>query len=583
MAWMKNGLPDVSETGVQRLIVGAGWGALLLAVDPTGTGWMKGQESSLVHYLLVWPVLVVPFVLLAGLGQMRRRTLEIWAVIAALLAVLLVWHDLTRQPPGRYLSPSPLLIPMSAAFFFLTHQLVAAGDTARRWIAPYETLFAQASRQFVQFVLSVAMTGAFWAILGLGAGLFGLIGVKGFGQIIGQSWFIYLTTPVVFALAVQVADVRAGLIEGIRTLGLNLVSWLGPLLTLLCLAFLLFLPFTGLQPLWSTKAATPILLAAALVLAVLINAAYQDGRRDPPPAGLLKLSARVSAVSLTPLVALAAYATALRVGQYGLTPDRVVALAVIVVAAVLAGGYLLAALLPGGWMKRLEPTNITALVLALGVLLALFTPLADPARLSVDSQVARLTKGVTAPDRFDYTFLSLQAQRYGREALARLKQRQDHVGELARKADVLESASAAPRRLRAESYTALPKGTVLPPDFLATQWWEDQDDAPDCEAGTALTCEAFLADLDGDGAPEVLIETVLNNGPYGTVKAYRREPDGWKYFAQSETPLCGQDLPALRRDGARTVVAGLRDLVVGGRRLGFEPRSDCGSQPGTGR
>jgi hypothetical protein len=575
MAWMKNGLPDVSETGVQRLIVGVGWGALLLAVDPFGTGWMKAQEESLAHFLLVWPVLVTPFVLLAGLGQMRRRTLEIWAVAAALLAVLLVWHDIARQPPGRHPSPSPLLIPMSAVFFFLAHQLVAAGDAARRWIAPYETLFAQASRQFVQFGLSVAMTGAFWAVLGLGSGLFGLIGVKAFGQLIGQSWFVYLTTPVVFALAVQVADVRAGLIEGIRTLGLNLVSWLGPLLTLLCLAFLLFLPFTGLQPLWSTKAATPILLTAALVLAALINAAYQDGRRDPAPAVLLKLSARISAALLTPLVALAAYGTALRIGQYGLTPDRVIALAVLAVAAVLALGYLLAALLPGGWMKRLEPTNITALVLALGVLLALFTPLADPARLSVDSQVARLRKGLVKPDRFDFEFLARHGQRYGRAALDLLKRRPDQIGELARTADAPGRSEAPAPQFLSPQYVVYPKGAVLPPDFLSMRWRADEPGAPNCEAGGPLSCEAYLSDFDGDGAPEILVQVLINGHIYGPAQLYRREAGGWRYFARAAAPLCDEDLPALRRDGATVGAPAMRDLVVGGRRFGFQPEQAC--------
>lgn len=578
MAWMRNGRPDLSETGVQRLIVGLGWGALLLAVDPFGTGWLRGQAASLTHYLLVWPVLVTPFVLLAGLGQMRRRTLVIWAVAAALLAALLVWHDIARQPPGPFVGPSPLLIPMSAAFFFLAHQLVAAGDTARRWIPPYETLFAQASRQFVQFVLSVAMTGAFWAVLGLGSGLFGLIGVHALGQLISQSWFIYLTTPVVFALAVQVADVRAGLIEGIRTLGLNLVSWLGPLLTLLCMAFLLFLPFTGLQPLWSTKAATPILLTAALVLVALINAAYQDGQRDPPPAGLLRLSARVAGVLLTPLVALAAYATALRVGQYGLTPDRVIALAVVAVAAVLALGYLLAALPPGGWMKRLEPTNILAIVLALATLLALFTPLADPARLSVDSQVARLSKGLIAPDRFDFQFLARGGQRYGQAALKSLTRQAGKIGELARSANRPDESEPTAPAFVSPHYAVYPRGATLPADFLAKTWRSDQPGAPNCEGGT-ITCDAYLADFDGDGAPEILVQSLIRNRPYGPADVYRRDAAGWTLFARTLAPLCEQDVEPLRRDGARVGAPLMRDLLVNGRHVAVQVEHDCAAAP----
>lgn len=561
MAWTKNGRPDFGAAGPRRLLVGLIWGLLLLALDPMrGQGLIKGP--SLAQFMLVWPVLVTPFVLLAGLGQMRPRTLAIWAGASAMLAALLAWHDITRQGQGLH-EPSPLLVPMSAVFFFGLHQLVAAGDEARRWIAPYDRLFGQASRQAVQLVLSVAMTGLFWAVLGLGSALFGLIGVRAFGETIGQSWFAYPATTLVFALAVQIADVRTGLIDGLRVLGLNLLAWLGPLMTLLVLAFLLALPFTGLGPLWATKAATPILLAAAVVLIGLINAAYQDGLREPPPALPLRVSARVAGLLLIPLVALAAYATLLRVGQYGLTPDRVIALAVVVVTGLLALGYAAAAVLPGAWMKRLEIANIAGLILALAVLLALFTPIADPARLSVDSQVARLTRGLTPPDRFDYQFLRSRSERYGREALTVLKLRKDSIGELSRASDQPLTGGRNPPNMI--TFKAYPTGASLPADFLAQSWSPGGYETPECYS----TCGAVVLDLDGDGQAEVVVKQTR---PMTDLLVYRREAR-WTLVARSSSnQIVTEDAwAALEVGRATTVQAALRDVIAGDQRINFVP------------
>jgi hypothetical protein len=111
---------------------------------------------------------------------------------------------------------------------------------------------------------------------------------------------------------------------------------------------------------------------------------------------------------------LAAYALWLRIGQYGLTPDRVFAAAYLVVAAGFTVGYAVAALRPGAWMKTLEPTNLIMAAVSVLLLIALFTPIADPARLSVGSQVKRLETGKVAPDKFDFQFLRFEGGRYGR-------------------------------------------------------------------------------------------------------------------------------------------------------------------------
>ena len=72
-----------------------------------------------------------------------------------------------------------------------------------------------------------------------------------------------------FTCAIHVTDVRAGIVRGARTLKLTLLSWLLPIMALIAVTFLATLLFTGLEPLWSTRRATPVLLAAAAALVFL--------------------------------------------------------------------------------------------------------------------------------------------------------------------------------------------------------------------------------------------------------------------------------------------------------------------------
>ena len=223
-----------------------------------------------------------------------------------------------------------------------------------------------------------------------------------------------------FAMAVHLTDVRAGLTRGFRTVGLVLLSWLMPLMALLTAAFLVALLFTGLKPIWAYIGSSGMLLGAAATLIILINATYQDGQADTQAPFVLRWAARGTALLVTPLLVLAGIGIFLRIGQHGLTADRIVSLACLVIGVCYALGYAIAAVRPGPWMKPLERTNVYTAFVTLAVILALFTPIADPARISVGDQVSRLEHGKIAPDKFDYEFLRFKSGRYGRDALARL-------------------------------------------------------------------------------------------------------------------------------------------------------------------
>ena len=138
----------------------------------------------------------------------------------------------------------------------------------------------------------------------------------------------------------------------------------------------------------------------------------------------LRLGGSIAAVALVPLVAIAAYALALRVGQHGWTGERIVAAAAVVIAACYALGYAAAAfggsVLRAHWLRGIAPVNVAAAFVTILVLIALRSPLADPTRIAVSSQVVRLQSGKVAANKFDYNYLRWDGGRFGHEVLVTL-------------------------------------------------------------------------------------------------------------------------------------------------------------------
>jgi len=517
----------------------------------------------------------VPVVLLAGVGRLRPVTLVVWGVIATAVLNGLAFHDINRQ--GTQVAHpflSPTFMVFAAVALFIAHHLIVPADRERRLVAPFPAYFDAAWMAGVQLVLSLGFAGAFWLLLFLGAALFKVIGLTFLGDLIQKAWFAFPLTGLAFATAVQLTDVRDGLIRGVRAVALMLLSWLLLVMTVLAAGFLAALPFTGLKGLWDTGSATALVLSSAGALIVLINTAYQDGRADNQPPLVLRIAVQVASILLTPLIVIAVWGLMLRIDQYGLTPDRIIAAACALIGAVYALGYGLGAGIPlvrgSPWMKALEMTNIAVGVLTVAVILALFSPLADPARLSVADQVKRLEAGKVAPDKFDYRFLRFRSGKAGERAFATLVQSRDP--RIAREAAKIRDEQPwsrfgrlpEPPKPTANSVLiqSYPAGTVLPSSFVE-QFDQLIEVIGHCR--TESPCEARQLDLDKDGIAEVLIA----NG--SSIGAFKREADGrWIEWVQYSSPQC-LDATRLkgpfRNGGIETAEPAFPDLVVGGVRL----------------
>lgn len=565
--------------GPARLILGFAQGMVLLALHGA---WEAHQWPATEPWLmstLICVAFFIPITVLAGMGAMRFATLALWTLVASAVVAGLAMHSVWRETvvATRDAVSVPLLAALAAGLFIAYH-IVAAADADRRFIASYRSYFDIAAKNAVQLGLSLAFVGAFWLLLYLGAALFDLIKIGVVRTIIKEDWFVYPVTATVFAAAVHITDVQVGLINGARNLALMLLSWLLPVMTPLAIAFLLALPFVGLEPLWAAVSATGLLLVAAGVLAVLINAAYRDGEQEA--AWVLRLAARLAGFALVPLVAIAAYSLWLRIDQHGLTPERVVGAACIAVAALYAAGYGIGALWPGRWMRPLELTNIAAAFVGLGILIALLTPIADPARVAVDDQMRRLRMGLVGPETFDFAFLRDHAAKYGREALDRLRgdkssPRAQAIAQKAedaynRKVTVLPEVKVADVLVQ---LAVFPQGARLPDGFLQRDWTSERMfPSPGGCLGPEpqhRQCELYVIDVTGDQRPDVLVKL------WSRVHVFSEGADGkWRGIGYLDGCWNFDPSQALRAGRARAIPPEINDVEIDGRRVRVT-RSPC--------
>jgi hypothetical protein len=578
---------DARALGVSRLIAGGLQGLVLylLYLSTDTNSWPSTNPYWMAPLLMIW--VFVPLLFLQAVGTMRTSTLAIWTVAATALLAGLAWYDIWRQWEPNGLGSGTgdgamtfALVAFTVVGLFIAQSLIAAGDIERKYIASYAAYFDAAWKLGVQLALAVAFVAVFWGVLWLGAVLFNLIGLKFLETLIEKSWFAIPATTLAVAASIHVTDVRSKLVAGIRTVILTLLSWLLPLMTVIAVGFTLSLPFTGLTPLWATREAASILLTAAAVLVILINAAFQDGDPAHNRPVALRYAELIAAAILVPIVLIAAHALWLRVAQYGWTVERIATAATIAIALCYAFGYTVAALLSlrgGTWMNFASRVNVVTAFVVLGILLAMFTPLGDPARLSVNAQLARLKSGKVNPNAFDFAYLRSEGGRYGRKALADLS-KGDFGGSTKTIREMAAAALAGntipvgkPTKSDIERNVHVYPNTRALPRTMVDQDWQKTGGAPVCLTQPVSPCDGFFADLDGDGDEEVILITGGDPYWYGTV--LKAGPDKlWKVVA-SVNGHCAGMLDALKKGQVTTAMpaAVWRDWVILGVRLHPEP------------
>ena len=573
-----------------RLLIGIFQGVVLYLLTDAALHRTGIATVPLLFFPLLLVGLFIPPVLVVGMHRMRGARLAMWAVVFAAVVAVIGYHDAWRsagveiagvQSIGRagIALPSMAVAFYSGVIVFIAYCLVLAGEAARSWFAPYESYFEFSWKLGLQVWLSALFVCALFLVLGVGAALFWLLKLKFLAQLLRESWFDIPVSAMAFASALHITDVRPDIIRGTRTLVLSLLSWLLLVLVIIVGGFLASLPFAGLELLWATRSATWILLGVAAMKIVLVNAVFKGGGADQPPR-VLRVCMRISCLMLPVLMMLATYALALRIKQYGLTPHRILACAGMFVAFFYAAGYAWAALARTRSFARIAPVNVVAAWVSIAVLAALFTPLADPARLSVRSQVDRLLSGRVEPEKFDYDFLRFRSVRYGLQALARLQGEtkapnaatvRELSARAARQRDGVQLGAARPNASTlALNIVSRTPGQPVPASFLSTDWKRVTQNwmLPGCLNVAGAKCDAYLADLTGDHKANVVL--FPNGGSIGFV--FDQASDGvWQLVGKfSIAPNCTALRDALAKGTFQLVEPRLRDIEVNGKRIEME-------------
>lgn len=512
---------------------------------------------------------LIAFVFWAGLGVMRRYSLLSWGLLAATIVFFMVNHGNSNNTDnGAIATPNMIWI---VPFLFIAHELVSSADLARKPIAPYETYFDEAWKRGVQLQLSLIFTGVFWLIMVLGGKLLEIIGFKWLGDLIEEPWFWWPASGAAMAVSVHLGDVQPKLLSNFRNLVLSIFSWLLIIIVLIGGIFAVSLLFTGLKPLWDTKAATASLLGACVFLVLLINATYQNGENSINI--VLKWAVRIATFETAVFALIAAYSLWLRIDQYGFTTERVFASVGVIIASSYGVAYTIANFIPlrsSQFMPNIKNVNIGLAFLKVAVFFCILTPIADPERLSVNSQINHLLAGKTEISKFDWNYLRFESGKYGLKGLERLKK--DKNPEIAKKANdwaamaeqkwnseefVNTKTENAPR---IEGFVMVQGSKPLPPEFTNGKFIEYVPGSFAClDKNSKEKCHAKVMDLNNDGIDEIVFNSSWN------LSFFKRTEKGWQFVNSIATLRPEQEL-AFKNGDVKAIPPQWQDLEIGGAR-----------------
>lgn len=543
---------------------------------PATVPWVFEPLALLLIYLPPLAMLSRP--------RISRRNAAVWLFAVAAVIAAIALHDATRGAPRQSDEGAPW--PSAEVWFslgaalFVAYSVAIVGIRERTLRPSYGELFAVATQTFLQLALAGVFVGVFWLLLYAGDELLKLVSIEVLGELMRRSWFSYPATTLAFAAALTLADARPALINGIRSVVVALFSWLLPVVAAIVLLFLAGLPFVSLEALWESRMSAGLLLGMSAALVFFLNCAYQSGADGQPPTGIRRIAATCAAVEILPLVALAAWGLSLRVGQYGWSADRVTAAATMVVAGVVGLGYAIAAIPRGPWLKRIEATNLAAAYVFVAVMVGLHTPIADPARLMVADQLARLRSGAAAPETFDYAALKFDGARWGKAALLALAEDAGAPESSRSKAkDALQQSwrysppleiSTSEAFLR--SVKVFPQGREVPEGLFEAIMATQDRMTLGCPATQGQRCTVIFVAMRPDGPESVIF--------YDRVRARLFEPQagsGWRQVGVVEGAMhCPSVREALGRGEYRLEPHEFPNLRVGSRVLSVTPVSPRG-------
>lgn len=390
----------------------------------------RGASSPSLNFGLAALVAVSSLSFVLGVERRRWQWAALFSAFWGLVIGLIAWrmaHYASSGDLWGWPLLSGILAVLIATPFFQTRRDVAAnGRQWRLWQLPYARLHDHAWTDAVIGAAALIFSGISLLLMLLIGGMFGLIDIDVISDLLEESWFRWMLAGASFGGAVGLLRERDRLVSVMQRLVMVVLSILVPVLAVAVALFLISLIGTGLAPLWESGFSASILLLLTAAASVLLaNAVLGNRLAERSGNRLLHMGAVVLTVAVLPMSAIAASAMALRVGQYGWTPERLWGAIAVVVALSygLAGcwaalqGYRARAARADGFAEILRPLQqkLAIGVMVLAALLAL--PIADFGAISAHDQVARLKSGRVSAEDFDWRAMAFQYGPAGRRSL----------------------------------------------------------------------------------------------------------------------------------------------------------------------
>jgi hypothetical protein len=416
-------------------IVGAMGGAALYAL-------FKIADGELLPGLMLLPLLalVATFfgAVLAAAGPIGFKKALVVAAALGIFAASLTWLSTLRFNDTDDFFNSPL--PVIAAFIVATLPLPFLMAQCGPGWRDYPSLFTQTWAIAVRYGAAGAFVGVVWIVIYLSDELFSIVGLTLIRDLLDIEIVPFLITGAVLGLAMAVMYELADLLS--HDLVVRLFRLLLPVVLVVMVVFLLALPLRGLTGLFDGFSPAAVLLtmigAGIGLVSITVDQSDDDATKSP----FLSAAAQLQALILPVMAGFAAWAIALRVVQYGWTPERILAALVAALALAYALIYALAVILRAGWMERIRRGNLWMALAVIVVAALTLTPILDVQRISANNQMARFEAGKTPVDKLDV----YEIRRWGKAgtaAYAALEAKSKEPGqeELAK---VLESGASDP-------------------------------------------------------------------------------------------------------------------------------------------
>ncbi len=356
--------------------------------------------------------------LLTSWGPLRGgQALKLATFTSLPAAGLLSWASLRHDEVGDFLASGHVVIAWLILLALPVPFLIAAMRAGEGW-RDYRALFGHAWNLAIRLLVAGAFVGLFWLLILLSDQVLQIVGLDMIERLLDLAPVPWLASGAMLGLGLAVVyELRAYVSP---FLALRLLRLMLPLVLAVSALFLLAAPLRGLSNLFGALSPAALLMAMAGAALVLITAVVDGDDTAAAKSRFLCLSARLMALLLVFLAALAALAIGQRVAQYGWSPTR---LAAALLAAVLLGyglAYASAVLRGAGWMGRIRRANIAMALVTIALAGLWLSPILNAERIAVNSQIARFESGRIAPDALDLWAIGHEWGRAGAAALARL-------------------------------------------------------------------------------------------------------------------------------------------------------------------